>query len=94
MVAEVSCRYFAEMRFPRPVEIGLVAERVGTSSVVYRIGLFQGDGRRGVRRGPLRARVRRPGPPVRAAPDGPRPVVPIPDEIRAVAEALLLTEPA
>ncbi len=44
VVAEVSCRYFAEMRFPRPVELGLVAERVGGSSIVYRVGLFQGDG--------------------------------------------------
>ena len=43
VVAEVSCRYFAEMGYPRPIDLGLVAERVGTSSVVYRIGLFQGD---------------------------------------------------
>ena len=43
MVAEVSCRYFREIGYPRPVELGLVAEKVGTSSVIYRIGLFQGD---------------------------------------------------
>ena len=42
VVAEVSCRYFAEMGYPRPIEIGLVVERLGTSSVIYRIGLFQG----------------------------------------------------
>ena len=41
VVAEVSCRYFAEMSFPAPVETGLVVERLGRSSVVYRVGLFQ-----------------------------------------------------
>ncbi len=42
VVAEVSCRYFAEMGYPADVEMGLVVDKVGTSSVVYRIGLFQG----------------------------------------------------
>ena len=44
VVAETSCRYFTEMRFPAPIEAGLVVERLGRSSVVYRIGLFQGPG--------------------------------------------------
>lgn len=44
LVAEVSCRYFAEMGYPRPVDLGLAVERIGTSSITYRIGLFQGDG--------------------------------------------------
>lgn len=43
VVAEVSCRYFAEMGYPRPIEMGLVVERLGSSSVIYRVGLFQGD---------------------------------------------------
>jgi len=43
VVAEVSCRYFREMGYPAPVDLGLVVDKVGTSSVVYRIGLFQGD---------------------------------------------------
>ena len=43
VVAEVSCRYFEEMGFPAPVDVGLVVEKLGTSSVVYRIGLFQGE---------------------------------------------------
>ena len=43
VVAEVSCRYFAEIGFPDPVDLGLVVERVGRSSVVYRVGLFQGE---------------------------------------------------
>ena len=44
VVAEVSCRYFAEMGYPADVEMGLVVDKVGSSSVVYRIGLFQGPG--------------------------------------------------
>jgi acyl-CoA thioester hydrolase len=43
-VAEVGCRYFAEVGYPDPVDVGVVADRVGRSSVVYRVGLFQGDG--------------------------------------------------
>ncbi|KQT91064.1 4-hydroxybenzoyl-CoA thioesterase [Marmoricola sp. Leaf446] len=43
VVAEVGCRYFREMGYPRPVDLGLVVDRVGTSSVTYRVGLFQGD---------------------------------------------------
>lgn len=43
VVAEVSCRYFREIGYPRPIDLGLVVDRVGTSSVVYRVGLFQGD---------------------------------------------------
>lgn len=44
VVAEVGCRYFAEVGYPDPVDVGVVAERVGRSSVVYRVGLFQGEG--------------------------------------------------
>ena len=42
VVAEVSCRYFREVGYPQPIELGLVVERIGTSSVIYRIGIFQG----------------------------------------------------
>jgi acyl-CoA thioester hydrolase len=43
VVAETGCRYFRELGFPAPIETGLVVDKVGRSSVVYRIGLFQGD---------------------------------------------------
>ena len=60
VVAETGCRYFREIGFPEPDRDGA---RRGPgrhlSSIVYRIGLFQGDVRRGRGRGPLRARVRR-----------------------------------
>ena len=43
IVAETGCRFLRELRFPGDVEAGLRLERLGTSSVVYEIGLFQGD---------------------------------------------------
>ncbi|HEX4189669.1 MAG TPA: thioesterase family protein [Marmoricola sp.] len=42
VVAETGCRYFREIGFPAPIEMGLVVDKVGTSSIIYRIGLFQG----------------------------------------------------
>jgi acyl-CoA thioester hydrolase len=41
--AEVSCRYFREIGYPAPIDLGVVVDRVGRSSVGYRVGLFQGD---------------------------------------------------
>ena len=43
VVAEVGCRYFAEVGYPAPVDLGVVVDRIGNSSIVYRVGLFQGD---------------------------------------------------
>ncbi len=40
LVVETSCRYFAELRFPEVVTAGLALERLGRSSVVYRLALF------------------------------------------------------
>jgi len=40
LVVETSCRYFAELRFPVVVTAGLAVERIGTSSVVYQLALF------------------------------------------------------
>lgn len=42
VVAETGCKYFREIGFPAPIEMGLVADKVGNSSIIYRIGLFQG----------------------------------------------------
>ncbi len=84
VVAETSCRYFREIGFPEPIDMGLAAERVGTSSVIYRIGLFQGESDLAAAEGRF-VHVY-----VDNA-DGPgnRPVRQLPDEIRAVAEPLL-----
>jgi acyl-CoA thioester hydrolase len=43
LVAESSCRFLAPLSFPDPVVAGLALERLGNSSVIYRIGLFAGD---------------------------------------------------
>lgn len=44
VVAETSCRFRSEINFPGVVDIGLAREHLGTSSVIYRFGIFvQGD---------------------------------------------------
>ena len=41
--AEASCRFFREITYPDPIDLGVAVERVGRTSIVYRVGLFQGD---------------------------------------------------
>jgi acyl-CoA thioester hydrolase len=43
IVAETSCTFLRELRFPGDVDAGLKVTKLGTSSVVYEIALFQGD---------------------------------------------------
>lgn len=40
LVVETGCCYFASLAYPGIVEIGIAVERLGTSSVTYRIGIF------------------------------------------------------
>lgn len=40
LVVETGCRYAAPLAFPEAVDIGLAVERIGTSSVRYRLGVF------------------------------------------------------
>jgi acyl-CoA thioester hydrolase len=85
VVAETSCRYFREIGFPAPVDMGLVVERVGTSSVVYRIGLFQGEDDRPAAEGRfVHVYVDN------TAGRGNRAVRPMPEEIRRVVTSLTL----
>ena len=44
IVVESGCTFHRELSFPETIEAGLQVERIGTSSVTYRIGLFQIDG--------------------------------------------------
>ena len=86
VVAEVGCRYFREIGYPEPVDMGLVVDKVGTSSVVYRIGLFQGDpegeGAEAAAEGRfVHVYVDNTGGRTEA-----RPVTPLPDEIRAAVD--------
>jgi len=82
VVAEVSCRYFREVGYPDPIDLGLVVERIGTSSVIYRIGIFQGAGDEAAAEGRF----------VHVYVDntvtGARPSTPIPDVIRAAVQPL------
>jgi acyl-CoA thioester hydrolase len=41
IVAETSCKFISELTFPDTVYAGLALERLGNSSVIYRIGLFR-----------------------------------------------------
>ncbi len=43
LVVETGCHYFAEITFPDTVTAGLRIERLGSSSVVFRVGLFTGE---------------------------------------------------
>ena len=84
VVAETSCRYFRELGFPEPIETGVVVDRIGRSSIVWRIGLFQGDSDEAAAEGRF----------VHVYVDnthgaGNRPVAPIPDVVRAAVEPLL-----
>ena len=88
VVAEVSCRYFQEIGYPDPVDLGVAVERVGRSSVVYLVGLFQGGSGGPDEEASAEGRF------VHvyvdsSVTDGQRPVVPMPDEIRTAVEPLL-----
>lgn len=41
VVAESGCRYFSELTFPDALAVGLAVERLGRTSVTYRLGVFQ-----------------------------------------------------
>jgi acyl-CoA thioester hydrolase len=83
VVAEVGCRYFREIGFPDPIDMGLAVERIGTSSVVYRIGLFQGESDEAAAEGRfVHVYVDNSGGP------GARGVVALPPAVRAAVEAL------
>jgi acyl-CoA thioester hydrolase len=84
VVAEVSCRYFREIGFPQPVDLALAVEKVGRSSVVYRIGIFQGEGDEAAAEGRfVHVYVDNTGG------GGERAVRPVPAEIRSAVEPLL-----
>ena len=43
IVAETSCQFLRELSFPDDVHAGLALEKLGRSSVVYRIALFRNE---------------------------------------------------
>ncbi len=44
LVVETGCRYAQPLSYPQPVDVGLVVESVGKSSVRYRLGIFSQNG--------------------------------------------------
>jgi len=40
VVAETGCRFYSSLSFPQALEIGMAVEKLGRSSVVYRLGVF------------------------------------------------------
>ncbi|WP_336810996.1 acyl-CoA thioesterase [Bosea sp. MMO-172] len=44
LVVETGCTYFESVAFPETVEAGIAVERLGSSSVTYRIGIFRQGG--------------------------------------------------
>lgn len=43
VVAETSCRYLSEVRFPDRIQVGLRLERLGTRSVIYELAVFRNE---------------------------------------------------
>ena len=41
LVVETRCTYLGSLAFPADVEVGLAVEQLGTSSMRYRIGIFE-----------------------------------------------------
>lgn len=44
LVVETGCTYFAPLKFPGDVDVGVLIERLGSSSVTYCIGIFAAGG--------------------------------------------------
>ena len=40
LVVQTGCSYFAPLAFPDDVDVGIAIERLGSSSVTYRVGVF------------------------------------------------------
>ena len=41
LVVETGCRYFKPLSFPDALEVGVAIERLGASSITYRLGIFR-----------------------------------------------------
>jgi acyl-CoA thioester hydrolase len=79
--AEASCRFFLEIGYPAPIDLGVVVDRVGRSSIVYRVGLFQGGDEAAAEGRVVVVYVDNTDPA--------RPATPVPEAVRAAAEGLL-----
>ena len=80
LVVETGCSYAESIAFPEPVSIGIAVDRLGSSSVRYRIGVFREHGDLAIAQGHFTH--------VYVDRASQRPV-PIPDAIRAAMARLL-----
>lgn len=80
LVVETGCSYAESVAFPEPVSIGIAVDRLGSSSVRYRIGVFREHGDLAIAQGHFTH--------VYVDRASQRPV-PIPDAIRAAMARLL-----
>jgi len=81
LFAEIGCRFFREIGYPAPIDLGVVVDHVGRSSIRYRVGFFQGD----------TAEAAAEGRAVMVYVDNTRPErpsAPLPEVVRAAVEAL------
>lgn len=79
VVAATRCDYFGSVSFPETVEVGLAVERVGGSSVTYRLGVFREGSSEPSAQGQFTH--------VYVTRAGQKPV-PVPDEVRAALETI------
>jgi acyl-CoA thioester hydrolase len=79
--AEASCRFFREIGYPAPIDLGVGVDRVGRSSIVYRVGLFQDTDEAAAEGRVVVVYVDNTDPA--------RPPTAIPDQIRRAAEGLI-----
>lgn len=80
LVVETGCSYAESVAFPEPVSIGIAVDRLGSSSVRYRIGVFREHGDLAIAQGHFTH--------VYVDRASQRPV-PIPDAIRAAMARLM-----
>lgn len=43
VVVESSCRYFEQLQFPEPLEVGIRVARLGRTSIIYDLGIFPAE---------------------------------------------------
>ncbi|MCU0867987.1 MAG: acyl-CoA thioesterase [Burkholderiales bacterium] len=43
LVVETRCNYFAALAFPQLIDIGLAVTRIGSTSIVWQLGVFAAD---------------------------------------------------
>jgi acyl-CoA thioester hydrolase len=81
LFAEIGCRFFREVGYPAPIDLGVAVDHVGRSSIRYRVGFFQGDAPTAAAEGrAVMVYVDNTRPE--------RPAVPLPDIVRAAVEGL------